>query len=112
MERIFNPYIFQDQKDGEEGQQYIANVRDGAKFGFRYFEMSDPELSVVTKGSDGKLLVYIDSEPAGEIELQNCSKWAKSNALGIHVNGVHELSFVYEGDGIISVNEICFEGKN
>lgn len=105
-----HPYITQDQPDGEDGQQYITNIRDGARFGFRYFDMDQPELSVIARGAAGKLLVYIDGNPTalGEVELQESALWTKSGSVKVNVKGVHELSFVYKGNGKIAVNEICF----
>lgn len=106
-----HPFIFQDQPDGEEGRQYIANIRNGARFGFRYFDMIDPKLSVITKGNKGLLLVYADdgAAPIAQIDLVESKDWTESASVSTGINGVHELSFVYKGNGSISVNEICFK---
>lgn len=105
-----HPYIFQDQKDGEEGAQYIANIQDGARFGYRYFELNAPTLSVVTRGGNGTLEVFVDQEvkPVCTIHVEKSKTWNSSEKIQLNVQGVHELSFVYRGKEMIAVNEICF----
>ena len=106
-----HPFITQDQPDGVDGQQYITNLFDGACFGFRYFDMDHPKLSVVAKGADGTLSVYVDeiNHKLGKINLSLSPNWTKSQSVDIHVQGVHELIFVYEGTGMLSVKDIIFE---
>ena len=47
-----HPYFTQDKKDGDENaRQYIANMRDGAVAGFKYFEMGEAtQISVEVSG--------------------------------------------------------------
>lgn len=106
-----HPYITQDQPDGQRGQQYITNLRDGAKFGFRYFDLHEPRVSLTTKGDAGTVLISADFGKTilGEIPVEASKTWRKSRPADLHVKGVSELTFLYQGPGRISVSEIHFE---
>ncbi len=58
-----HPFITQDKRDGDEtAVQYIANMRDGAVAGYKYFDMGKARgLSVEVSGSaNGVFRVYCD----------------------------------------------------
>lgn len=106
-----HPYIYQEQPDGEDGQQYIANVRDGAVFGFRYFDLHNPQVSLRTKGVDGVLDISVDGGTSfiGSIRLNASTEWNWSEVVRLNVVGTHELLFRYRGSGSICVDAIRFE---
>lgn len=105
-----HPYITQDQPDGEDGQQYIANIHNGASFGFRYFRLDHPVLSVTSRGAAGSLSVSVDGGKTflGEIPLHPGEDWAESEKVTLAVSGTYELTFRYTGTGSVAVNEIWF----
>lgn len=60
-----HPFITQDKRDGETtAVQYIANMRDGAVAGYKYFDIRPAKtLSVEVSGrGDGAFRVYCDEE--------------------------------------------------
>ena len=75
-----HPYFTQDKKDGDENaRQYIANMRDGAVAGFKYFEMGEAkEISVELTGqARGKMLVSEERDFSvinAEISIENLNK--------------------------------------
>lgn len=109
--RNAHPYITQDQPDGQSGQQYIANLRDGAKFGFRYFDLHAPHISLTTRGDAGTVLVSADfgKTVLAEIPVEASKTWKKSRSVRLDATGVSELCFLYQGSGKLSVSEIHFE---
>ena len=88
-----HPYFTQSGKDREEnGDQYIANMRDGATAGFKYFSFDGTERTirvsgrgkgrfVVTDGKNTVATVPVGGEAAFSIE-----------------HGVHPLYFTYQGE--------------
>ena len=109
--RNAHPYITQDQPDGQSGQQYIANLRNGAKFGFRYFDLHAPHISLTTRGDAGTVLVSADfgKTVLAEIPVEASKTWKKSRSVRLDATGVSELCFLYQGSGKLSVSEIHFE---
>lgn len=105
-----HPYITQDQPDDQEGQQYITNLHNGAMFGFRYLQMKNPRLSVVTRGADGMLSVSLDGGKTyiGEIPLKKSKTWTDSSSISLEAEGTFEVTFRYNGTGSLSVNELVF----
>ena len=59
-----HPYFTQTGKDREEnGDQYIANMRDGATAGFKYFVFDGTETMIsVTGRGTGKFIVSTDPD--------------------------------------------------
>ena len=117
-----HPYITQDKKDGNESaKQYIANMRDGAVAGFKYFDISCPVcIRIKLKGEgEGKVLVSdnIDFEKAIVIPVKAEKK--EHNFISKDVLEVKEhtaLYFKYQGKGKIDFWEFEFikkeESKN
>lgn len=117
-----HPYITQDKKDGNESaKQYIANMRDGAVAGFKYFDISCPVcIRIKLKGEgEGKVLVSdnIDFEKAIVIPVKAENK--EENFVSKDVLEVKEhtaLYFKYQGKGKMDFFEFEFikkeESKN
>ena len=108
-----HPYITQDKKDGDKSaRQYIANMRDGAVAGFKYFDITEPTgiaiwLSGAGKGEmqvsdtpDFKKCVHIPVEAKKEVCF--CGELPETR-------GCMALYFKYVGEG--SVNFFQFELK-
>nr|WP_099467508.1 family 43 glycosylhydrolase [Konateibacter massiliensis] len=113
------PYFTQDGEDRECcPNQYIANMRDGAVAGFKYFSFyhreKDYKITVRIRGNaDGRLLVM--NEPEGEacakilIKTESNEKktWRAFTGEAHIPDGVHALFFCYEGEG--SIDFLDFE---
>lgn len=101
-----HPYFTQSGEDREHTpDQYIANMRDGATAGFKYFDFKGAnEISVKVRGSGtGELIVSTseDGEPVAKIKLAPSREWATFKAPLSVPDGVHALYFRYSGKGRI-----------
>lgn len=110
-----HPYITQNKKDGDESaKQYIANMRDGAVAGFKYFEITESLDITIQLNGNGK----------GEMQVADALDFNKSVNIPVKVNsqelkcfhvklpkmhGKAALYFRYKGEG--SVNFFQFELK-
>ena len=109
-----HPYFTQDGRDGGENDtQYIANLRDGAAAGFKYFDFQGlKSLSVTLRGkADGELLVSDDpafARPAARIPVNlNSSEWKTLQAHCAIPDGTRALYFGFRGKG--SLDFLSFE---
>ena len=97
------PRITQDDPDCEEGFAHIANLRDGATAGFKYFDCRGVcYVSVKTRGSAGvyQLRTQWDGPVIGEIPVGHSNEW-KTFRAELHIpDGVNALYFSYHGQGI------------
>lgn len=99
------PYFTQSGEDREEnGDQYIANMQNGAWCGFKYFSFDGSESSVrvtVRGNMMGTLKVCTDRTKPAAAEIRvTASEDYKVFASSIRLSsGVHPLYFVYEGTG-------------
>ena len=101
------PFFTQSGADREaDGDQYIANLQDGAWCGFKYFAFvgSEKTVTVTVRGSgSGVIKAYTDwvHPAAAALPVVPSSEWADFTAP-INVSaGVVPLFFVFEGDGAI-----------
>ncbi len=98
-----HPYFTQTGKDREgDGNQYMANMRDGAVAGFKYFlfDSSETRISVQTRGGGMGRFKITD----GKSVLANVP--VNGNASLKAEAGIRPLHFTYVGDG--AVNFIAF----
>ena len=99
-----HPYITQDKKDGDESAiQYIANMRDGAVAGFKYFKITEPT----------DITICINGVAKGEILVSDTADFGKCVHVQVDVNerksyysvrlpeiyGETALYFKYLGEG-------------
>ncbi len=111
------PYFTQDKKDGDEtAVQYVANMRDGATAGFKYFRLDAPRHVVVdVRGTaSGHMKVSAD-ETGGKIlariPLRLDGKKREDCMADMNfISGDAPLYFTYEGEGAIDF--FAFELKN
>lgn len=104
-----HPYFTQTGKDGDSNaKQYIANMRDGAVAGFKYFELEElNEISInVQSAGEGTMAVATDREFSNVIaEIPVSQNKASMNFTGTVQNknssGVYPLYFRYTGSGVI-----------
>lgn len=109
------PFFTQSGKDREcDGDQYIANMKDGSWCGFKYFDFKGDEsrICVQTRGTVGGVLrVYTDRNQSAiaEINLTAGDDWTNSNAEFSPIRGVTPLFFEYNGNGSIDFNKFTIE---
>lgn len=105
-----HPYFTQEGEDRENNpNQYIANMRNGAVAGFKYFDFKNPkEISVKVRGK-GKIIVSteLSSNIVAEIKLDSTKEWMDFKTSLTNISGKKPLYFKYEGDG--SFDFISFE---
>lgn len=107
------PYFTQTGEDREDnGDQYIANLKDNAWCGFRYFAFDGSESRIrvsVRSTSYGVLTVHSDlnSEPLAEICVRPGTEWAEYAGDFAAPAGTQPLYFVFHGTGSLDFN--CFE---
>ena len=91
-----HPYFTQTGKDREEnGDQYIANMRDGATAGFKYFAFDGTEKTIsVTGRGAGKLIVSTDPNGSDVVATVPMNGVGACNIPA----GTHALYFRYTGD--------------
>ena len=91
---------------------YIANMRDSATAGFKYFDCRNvKEMSVCTKGyATGKLEVRTkwDGEVIGSFEIGYANEWHETKADIEIPDGVHDLFFTFKGTGHLQFAAFSF----
>lgn len=98
--------ITQDAPDGDEGFAHIANLRDGATAGFKYFDCQGVRrISLKTRGNEGVYQVRTrwDGAVIGEIPVGYSNEWKTFQADVSVPDGVQTLYFTYRGAGISSL---------
>lgn len=97
------PKITQDGKDGEDEPGYIANMRDSATAGFKYFECQDiSRVSIKVRGyCKGYFEVKIswDGPALGSIPVDFTNEWTEYTSDIVIPDGIHALYFTYKGQG-------------
>lgn len=101
-----HPFFTQEGKDRERvPAQYIANMRDGATAGFKYFRFENAKkIRIRARGKGTGFMAVRTKEgelPAAIIVLDLEKDW-KSFSANLHVpDGVHALYFTFEGKGFL-----------
>ncbi len=112
------PYIYEEAYGSkeEERNQYIANIANGTKIGFKYFKFERKISSIVLSlrgESQGIVKIKLDSIDGvviGERTLSlNTDKWTDVRVDINHVEGTHGIFIEYCGAGIIEVSSFVFE---
>jgi hypothetical protein len=107
------PKITQDGKDGDEEPGYIANMRDTATAGFKYFDCRDVKrVKIKVRGyAKGAFEVKTswDGPALGSIPVNFTNVW-KEYAADIAIpDGVHALYFTYRGEGNAQLKSFTLE---
>lgn len=107
------PKITQDGKDGDEEAGYIANMRDGATAGFKYFDCHDIQrIGIKVRGyCNGHFEVKTawDGEVLATIPVAFTNVWTDYSASISIPNGVQALYFTYKGGGNASLASFTLE---
>ncbi|MBD5505401.1 MAG: family 43 glycosylhydrolase [Lachnospiraceae bacterium] len=102
-----HPYFTQSGTDREQdGDQYIANMTDGAWAGYKYFRFTGTETTITVRvrvTATGTILVLtdLDQEPVAKISVQPASAFSFFSAPFKIKEGVWPLFFRYEGKGAL-----------
>ena len=99
------PKITQVIEEGGKGIGYIANMRESATAGFRYFDCKGiQKISIRTKGyAHGKMEIRTawDGEPIGSIPVHYANVWLDTEAAVSVPDGVQSLYFTFRGQGFL-----------
>ena len=109
------PFFTQSAEDREEnGDQHLANMKDGAWAGFKYFSFDGTEkvFSVTARGeAAGTIKVYANRSmpPVASILVRPSEDWTEySGKINIPA-GTAPLYFVYEGAGSLDFLDFTIE---
>lgn len=107
------PKITQDGGDGDERPGFIANMRDGANAGFKYFDCKGvTRVSIRVRGyCKGEFHVKTawDGPSLGSIPVVFSNIWKEYSAEIAIPDGVHALYFEYRGEGGASLASFKLE---
>lgn len=101
-----HPYFTQDGKDRErDASQYIANMRNGATAGFKYFMIKQvTEVAVCVRGrASGFILIShsLQEKPFARIKINSSSQFTYYRSEVNMENGKQALYFTFEGKGAL-----------
>lgn len=107
------PKITQDGRDGDEEIGYIANMKDSATAGFKYFDSKGiKKVKIKVRGyCKGAFEVKIswNSEALGRIPVSFTNVWKEYSADIAIPEGIQALYFTYTGDGSASLASFTLE---
>lgn len=105
-----HPYFTQTGADREEnGDQYIANMQDGALAGFKNFDIKGLDAVRVLVSGDGTGKIEVSTHLEGEsvctisVNAGTEKKWFEAKAESLE--GVCSLYFRYTGKGAVNLHE-------
>lgn len=101
------PKIMQDGRDGDEEPGYIANIKDSATIGFKYFDCRDVhEISIKTRAyfhGCFEVKTSWDGEVLGRIAAESSNVWETYSAPISIPDGIHAIYLTYRGTGEASL---------
>ena len=106
-----HPYFTQSGTDREDNpDQYIANMKDGATAGFKYFDFRElKQISISARGTgSGRMEVRTASSGAvlTSIAIKPSASWTTFHgAVTGDVSGTQALFFTYKGDEAVDFKE-------
>ena len=107
------PKITQAGADGDETPGYIANMRNSATAGFKYFECKGiRRITVRTKGyATGRMVVRTawGGEILGSIPVGYANVWHDTTADITIPDGIQALYFTFEGEGHLQFSAFVLE---
>lgn len=107
------PRITQDGRDGDEETGYIANMKESATAGFKYFDCRGvSKVRIKVRGyCRGKFEVKTswEGEVLGSIEVGFSNIWQEYSADIRIPDGIQALYFTYRGDGSASLASFTLE---
>jgi len=107
------PKITQDGKDGDEEVGFIANMKDSATAGFKYFNCKGiTRVKIKVRGyCKGYFEVKTawNGEVLGTIPVDFANIWTEFSAPIAIPDGIHALYFTYRGSGSASLASFTLE---
>lgn len=108
-----HPRITQSGEDRNgDPDSYIANLRNGAKAGYRSFSVPETRtLSLTARGTGrGKILVSAQrgGAPLAEIAVEPAGQWKVFSAQAALPNGEYDLWLTYSGEGSVDLQSLRF----
>lgn len=107
------PKITQDGKDGDEETGYIANMKDSATAGFKYFACQGVKrVKIKVRGYCAgafEVKTAWDGAPLGRIPVEFSNIWKEYAAEIAIPDGVQALYFTYRGEGSASLASFTLE---
>lgn len=109
-----HPYFTQSGRDREDHpDQHIANMRDGATAGFKYFLFEDTgKVQISVRGrADGCMLVSTEpgGEPVAVIKVKSQKGRQVFGASMKKLRGTHALYFTFRGRGRLDFLAFCLK---
>lgn len=103
------PYMTQTGEDREsDGDQFIANMRDGAVAGFKYFEfLKNSRFEIQVSGdADGSLEILTDPKgtPLAVIPFKTGKQMTELISESIPLEGKQAIYFKYKGTGFVNIH--------
>ncbi len=103
-----HPYFTQSGEDREEnGDQYIANMKDGSWAGFKYFDIAQvSKVCVSVRGTaQGELLVQtsLEGPVCCQIPITPSDGWHACEAEATLPEGIRAIYFTYQGTGAVNI---------
>lgn len=107
------PKITQDGKDGDEETGYIANMKESATAGFKYFDCQGvTRVGIKVRGycrGEFEVKTAWDGEVLGTIPVEFSNIWTEYAADIRIPDGVQALYFTYRGSGSASLGSFILE---
>ncbi len=107
------PKITQDGKDGDEETGYIANMKDSATAGFKYFDCKGiKKVKIKVRGyCSGAFEVKTswNGKPLGKIPVNFTNVWTEYSENIEIPDGIQALYFAYTGNGSASLSSFTLE---
>jgi arabinoxylan arabinofuranohydrolase len=116
--QISEPYIYEEECSAkeEERNQYIANITNGIKIGFKYFLFDNKIKKIILRlrgKAEGRIRIHIDAFDGvliGEREISiNNDQWLDSEVPIDRVSGKCGIFIDYSGEGFIEFDSFTFE---
>lgn len=108
-----DPYIYEEESGStqEERNQYIANITNKTKIGFKYFKFDHEARKMILSirgHAEGRIEIHtdgFDDTLAGEKKISmNTCQWTDVEVPVLITEGIHGLYIIYYGDGYIEFN--------
>lgn len=110
-----HPYFTQSGEDREgDGDQYIANMRDGATAGYKYFDFDGLNTVTVSLRGQGKgqmeVRLHPHEAPIALFSVHPEAAWKRfTGIVNTPVSGKQALYFTYSGEGYVDFNTFTLE---
>ncbi len=99
------PRIMQDGRDGDEENGYVANIKDTATLGFKYFDIRHiKRIGIATRGyasGDFEIRLMPQGEKIATIHVENTNVWEWAYTDVDIPDGIHSLYFTYRGEEML-----------